>query len=184
MKIKMPKINLNPVKILEDVGKEVSKGVGNVLRETATGLHGVGDGIKSGVSWTSNTVNRELGNTAKHIERGTAEYIENIAYGVKTGDWTSFVNRSVLGGVVGNEAFGAATGTKSAKEKMVDKADAQKAQAIADAAAATESARLSAINEYIAQQVETRRRSPGKSQTILTGLDGSGTGGTLLTRRG
>lgn len=178
------KFNFDPVKIVENALKEVSKGAMNVLNEGAIGVRNVGDQLQRDVSNVSNFTNAGLGNMGRYIERSGAEMVENLGYGIKTGDWTSFINRSLVTGGLYNETMGAATGTDSARTKMKQAAGAAEQQAIADAAAATEAARLSAINEYIAQQVETRRRSPGKSQTIMTGLDGSGTGGTLLTRRG
>lgn len=178
------KFNFDPVKIVENALKEINKGAMNVLNEGAISLRYVGDQLQRDVSNASNFTNAALGNMGRYIERSGAEMVENLAYGIKTGDWTSYVNRSLATGGLSNETMGAATGTESAKVKMQRKASADQQQAVADAAAATEAARLSAINEYIAQQVETRRRSPGKSQTIITGLDGSGTGGTLLTRRG
>jgi len=178
------KFNFDPVKIVENALKEVGKGAKNVLNETAIGVRNVGDQLQRDVSNVSNFTNAGLGNMGSYIERSGAEMVENLGYGIKTGDWTPFVNRTLSGGALFSETMGAAKGTDSARTKIKQAAGAAEQQAIADAAAANEAARLSAINEFIAQQVETRRRSPGKSQTIMTGLDGSGTGGTLLTRRG
>lgn len=160
------------------VFSEINKGLGSARTAVDMTGKGVTDflGATAGVSAQSgaSAINQMLTNPAqgfKNIEKNVGERFADLSYAVNTGDWTSFVNRTLSSGagfgVLSTDRVTEISDTKSGKQKMAEKAANEVKQAELTAVANAEKTKLAAINAYMGSLVQARKKTPGVSQTLL-----------------
>ena len=168
---------LNPV-------KEIGIGASNIMNETAKGVSNIYNEGMIGLDKLGNVPN-QLG---KNVEQNTAGIFSDLGYAINSGDWTSFVNRTLVKvnpvtggyGLLANpDDVTNMTGVDSAKQKMATKSENQAADLASQAATAAETNKLNAINTYMNELMSGRKKTPGVSQTLLGQFN---PGQTLLTR--
>lgn len=163
---------------------QVGKVAKNVLDEGAIGISNIASETKKGLENLGNAP----GQLGKNVEKNTAGIFSDLGYAINSGDWTSFVNRTLVKvnpvtggyGLLANpDDVTNLTGTDSAKQKMATKAENQAKDLAAQAASAAETNKLNAINTYMNELMSGRKKTPGVSQTLLGQYN---PGQTLLTR--
>lgn len=165
----------------KEIGK-VTEGIGSGLSQARTGLdqgarsvnkalNMTGGQILGGAASGIDTLIKNPSKAFKNVEQNLGDKVGDLAYAVNTGDWTSFVNRTLATGsslgLANPEDITSMSDTKTGKQKISDKAAAQVAEATATAEANAAKTKLDAINTYMGQLVQSRKKTPGVSQTLL-----------------
>jgi hypothetical protein len=144
------------------------------------------------VSWDLNMdrfTMEDLTRRAENITKGAGDVAKNLVYSAGTGDFNNAGNAYLnqfatlaTGGNAAENSIGTQETTIQRKARESgDKAAQDAAQAEADTIKAQEAARTKQVQDMISGIVDTYRKSPGRSQTMLTtGMNNN----TLLTYRG
>ena len=184
MNVKFPKNLDEALQSALNPLKEIGIGANNILNEGAIGVSNIASETKKGLENLGNAP----GQLAKNAERNTAGIFSDLGYAINSGDWTSFVNRTLVkvnpvtgpAGLFANpDDVTNLTGVDSAQQKMATKSENQAADLAAQAASAAETNKLNAINTYMNELMSGRKKTPGVSQTLLGQFN---PGQTLLTR--
>lgn len=153
-----------------------------VNRETSN----FGNSINRGMSDLGNGINRGLEDAGKNVERRTGAFIGDLAYATSTGNFNNFGNTLIKNNPFAPWSMASIdqeqqleTGRERAQREGTEDA---KLQATKDVEAAAE-AKRAGVQSQIKETIDSRKRSPGRGQTMLGSAGSSPTGGyTILTK--